>query len=383
MTSILHLSKYYPPEWGGTEQANQSIAAGTAAHGVRNVVVAFTKFRTVDEEIDGVTVLRRKNATILSSQPISLGWLWTALRHIRKHDVVVYHSANYLGALVLLLLAPRQKLITCWHMDVVGKGLLKTLVNPLEKHVLRRSSVILANSQKYAEGSPPLHPFMEKVRLLVNGIKDPLAGQAAGAKPPLPDAVRKFVGDRPIALSIGRLVPYKGFDQLVMSAKYSGPDIANVIVGDGPMREELTQLIDKHGVGDRVMLAGRLSAEDLTAMLANARLYAMPSNSRNESFGMVQLEAMSHSLPIVVTDLPGSGVAWVADFGSLGAMVPINDPKALGEAVREVAFSDRHAEFAARSRARFEAVFTEEAMVDRFMEVLDAVQRPDGITRLA
>lgn len=382
MTSILHLSKYYPPEWGGTEQANQSIAAGSAAHGVPNVVVAFTKFRSLDETIDGVTVLRRKNDTIISSQPFSISWLWTALRHIRKHDVVVYHSANYLGALVLLLLAPHQKLITCWHMDVVGKGLLKTLVNPLEKYVLRRSSVILANSQKYAEGSPPLHPFMSKVRLLVNGIKDPIAHNPAGAKPPLPEAVRAFVGNRPIALSIGRLVPYKGFDQLVMSAKHSGPDIANVVVGDGPMRQELVDLIEKHGVGDRVMLAGRLSAEDLTGMLSHARLYVMPSNSRNESFGMVQLEAMSHSLPIVVTDLPGSGVAWVADFGALGAMVPINDPQALGEAVREVAFSEHHAELAARSRARFENVFTEETMIDRFMAVLKAVQTPDGIVKL-
>lgn len=383
MTSILHLSKYYPPEWGGTEQANQSIAAGTAARGKTNVVIAFTKYDDLNENVDGVQVLRRKNNLIISSQPISISWLWEAIRRIRKYDIVVYHSANYLGALVLLLITPRQKLITCWHMDVVGKGLLKTLVKPLEDFVLRRSAVILANSQQYAEGSPPLRPFMSKVRLLINGIKDPLEHDTRTAAPMLPASVREFAGDRPIALSIGRLVPYKGFDQLIISAGYSGPEVVNVIVGDGPMRQQLTDLIGEQNVADRVMLAGRLSTEDLTAMLSHARLYVMPSNSRNESFGMVQLEAMSHSLPIVVTDLPGSGVAWVADFGKLGAMVPINDPKALGEAVRSVAFSPDHAEYAARSRARFEDMFTEEKMVERFMDVLDAVQRPDGVVNLS
>lgn len=365
MTSILHLAKFYPPEWGGTEQVTQTLANGSAAHGMATTVLAFTKDQPCDETAEGVKILRRKANAIVSSQPLSLSWLWTAVREIRRHDIVLVHSPNFLAVLALLFMARRQRLVTYWHMDVVGKKLLKTLVTPLETALLRRSDTVLVSSRQYADSSPALQPFQDKIEVVSIGIPDPLA--QASADLTLPDSIAGFVRGRPIALAIGRLVPYKGFDQLVLSAQFSGPDIAIVVVGDGPMRAELEALVAQHGVADRVLFAGRQSAEHLSALLRHARLYVMSSNIRTEAFGVVQLEAMSHSLPIVVTDLPGSGVAWVADFGRIGAMVPVNDPKALGEAVQRVATGDEHKHLSALSRSRYELFFTDEIMIQNFM----------------
>lgn len=369
MTSILHLGKFYPPEWGGTEQVTQTLANGSATHGMATSVIAFTKHNESDELLDGVEVHRRKTNAILSSQPLSISWLWTAIRKIRKFDIVLIHSPNFLAVLALFVMSRRQRLVTYWHMDVVGKKVLKALVTPLQSFMLRRSDVVMVSSQQYADSSPALQPFLDKVKVVSIGIADPVKDAKAGV--PIPESIAAFARGRPIALAIGRLVPYKGFDQLVMSAKYSGPEIAIVVVGDGPMRSALLALVQEHGVEDRILFAGRQLADDLAALLCHARLYVMPSNIRTEAFGVVQLEAMSHSLPIVVTDLPGSGVAWVADFGNLGAMVPVNDPKALGDAVRDVATSPDHDRLAASSRARFERYFTETTMITCFLKELD------------
>lgn len=369
MASIIHLGKFYPPEWGGTEQVTQTLARGSAAHGMATSVIAFTKHDGSDENLDGVKIHRRKTNAIISSQPLSISWLWTAIRTVRNFDIVLIHSPNFLAVLALLFMSSKQRLVTYWHMDVVGKKVLKTLVAPLQRFMLKRSDIVMVSSQQYAESSAALQPFLDKVKVVSIGIADPAGTSQPGG--PLPPSIAAFAQRRPIALAIGRLVPYKGFDQLVMSAKFSGPDIAIVVVGDGPMRSELLTLIREQGVEDRILFAGRLSATDLDALLRHARLYVMSSNIRTEAFGVVQLEAMSHSLPIVVTELPGSGVAWVADYGNLGAMVPVNDPKRLGEAMREVATSLDYDRFAKNSRMRFERYFTESTMISCFLEALD------------
>jgi glycosyltransferase involved in cell wall biosynthesis len=243
----------------------------------------------------------------------------------------------------------------------VNKGLVGRLTRPLDAWMVRRATAIWVTTRDYGSGSVSLRDAQAKVELLTLGIADPLDSDAGA---PLPDRIATFAKGRAIVLSVGRLVPYKGFDQLLRAwARVAAPAVL-VIAGHGAERERLQALIDELGLGDRVMLAGRLAQDELHALFRSATLYVMSSVGRTEAFGVVQIEAMAFSLPIVATDVPRSGVAWVSDRGALGGLVPINDPPALATAIDRVLASDRLPELRRASRARFERLFRVEQMVD-------------------
>ena len=173
-------------------------------------------------------------------------------------------------------------------------------------------------------------------------------------------------------LAVGRLVPYKGFHVLVEAAKQLASDAVVVIVGTGPLQSDLQARIDVAGLAEKVVLAGRQSDASLRALFQRASLFCLPSVERSEAFGVVLIEAMSHGLPVVATQIPGSGVSWVNAHGVSGINVPVGDAHALAAACNEVLASDAlRADFSQGARARFENEFTEQLSIDRMLTVYD------------
>jgi glycosyltransferase involved in cell wall biosynthesis len=173
----------------------------------------------------------------------------------------------------------------------------------------------------------------------------------------------EFLGGRPYALAVGRNVPYKGFEYLIEAAARLPSSDAIVIVGTGPLEPVYRKMIAKLGVEDRVLLAGRMGTNDLNALFRSAALYVMSSVKRSEAFGIVTLEAMGNSLPVVATQIEGSGVAWVAGDGETGPIVPPRDAEALARAIGGLlADPDARAAFGKAARARYERLFTNDRM---------------------
>lgn len=188
----------------------------------------------------------------------------------------------------------------------------------------------------------------------------------------MPAALESQIGSRKLVLAVGRLVPYKGFDVLIRAAKQFVKDSVVVIVGSGPLEQELQHAIEQDGLEDRIVLAGRLSDTALHALFERATLYCLPSTYRAEAFGVVLLEAMTFGLPIVASDIPGSGVPWVNQHGVSGINVPIGDEKALAEACNQILGSEElRSRLSKGARQRFLAEFTEEVSVKRMMSAYD------------
>ena len=153
--------------------------------------------------------------------------------------------------------------------------------------------------------------------------------------------------------------PYKGFDVLVAAARFLPAACRVVIVGGGERRAELEAQVRQHQVADRVVLAGRLGDDALRALFQSAAIFCLPSVSRAEAFGVVLLEAMAHGLPIVASDIAGSGVPWVSQHDVTGLNVPIGDAQALAAALSQLlADPARRDRMGRESRRRFEAEFT-------------------------
>ncbi|MDH0364468.1 glycosyltransferase [Comamonas aquatica] len=371
MTTIVHWGKYYPPEIGGIESVTESLARGAADAGAAVTVVCFGKSKSPNEDcLDGVRVLRAPIFTSKASQPLGWRYLRWALREGRMAHVVHMHAPNMLAALAGLLLGRQPKLVVHWHSDVVNKGWIGRILQPLQSAVLRRADRIVCTSQIYANASLPLRPFISKVTVVPIGV-------AAAAEPlneteseGLPAALRERLSGRRLVLAVGRLVPYKGFHVLVEAAGQLTPDAVVVIVGTGPLQGDLQRRIDAAGITHKVVLAGRQSNEVLRQLFKQAVLFCLPSVERSEAFGVVLIEAMSHGLPVVATQIPGSGVSWVNAHRVSGLNVPVGDAPALAAACNEILTSDSlRAAFSQAARERFEIEFTEQVSTDRILKV--------------
>lgn len=136
-------------------------------------------------------------------------------------------------------------------------------------------------------------------------------------------------------LSVGSLIERKGYDLLVAAlAGLADLPWRLVIAGDMTrdmqVADRLKADIARHGLGDRIELAGAVADERLQALYADADMFVLAS--RFEGYGMVVGEAIAAGLPLVVTDV---GFARNVT-GRAGLVVPANDVVSLQDALRRM-----------------------------------------------
>jgi rhamnosyl/mannosyltransferase len=136
-------------------------------------------------------------------------------------------------------------------------------------------------------------------------------------------------------LAIGRLTYYKGHEVLIRAISRL-PEVGCLIVGAGEKRSSLLDLSRSLEVTDRVQLLGFRSERVLRALLASCDVVCLPSLERTEAFGLVLLEAMRFSKPVVVSDIPGSGAGWLVRRAGHGLLTPPGDAQALASALSQL-----------------------------------------------
>jgi L-malate glycosyltransferase len=149
---------------------------------------------------------------------------------------------------------------------------------------------------------------------------------------------------------VGRLVPIKRVDRLlgaIALAVETLPDLRAVIVGDGPLREELETLAEQRGVRDRVTFAGRRA--DVPAWLRRSRVFILTSAS--EGVALSLMEAMMCRLPAVVPDV--GDLRDLVEDGSNGFVVSPATERAFADAiVKLLQDPDRYRRFRAATAER-------------------------------
>jgi rhamnosyl/mannosyltransferase len=127
------------------------------------------------------------------------------------------------------------------------------------------------------------------------------------------------------------------------------------------------------GLDTQVRFAGEVADAELKALAHACDLFVLPSVTRQEAFGYVQLEAMACGKPVVSTRL-ASGVPWVNRDGETGVTVEPGDATALADAIARLAGDAPLRERLGRAaRARVASEFTLEAMADRAVNVFESV----------
>lgn len=133
-------------------------------------------------------------------------------------------------------------------------------------------------------------------------------------------------------LSVGKLDSWKDHKTLIKAFSLLPKELNAklIILGDGPLREELTELIKQLGLKDLIAMPGFVI--DPLPWFRTADLFAL--SSRSEGFGNVIVEALECGVPVVSTNCP-SGPAEILENGRLGKLVPVQDHVAFAYAMEQ------------------------------------------------
>ena len=171
---ILHISKYYYPYIGGIENTCKQLVENMPQY--QMAVLCFNdKNEDTIENINGVKVYRVATWINISRQALSLSYFWIMRKAIKEFqpDIIHFHWANPFPAAVLLTMIPRSvKLVIHWHMDIIKQSNLYPFIKPFERSLLKRANLIVVTSPQYRDGSLPLQPYRNKVKVLPSAMDE-------------------------------------------------------------------------------------------------------------------------------------------------------------------------------------------------------------------
>lgn len=362
---ILQVSKFYSPHVGGIERVVQQLAEGFTQRG-HDVTVLAAMSRGIGnrESINEVPVVRTSSIETVLSTPLSPSYP-IRLRRLSGVDIVHVHLPNPL-AVVSELFVDRTDtpVVVTYHSDIVRQQTAKRLYRPFLRRFLDQAEQLITTSPRLMDNSDMLAEYRDRcavVPLSVPIENDPDLSRASASQ--LVDA------DGPYVLFVGRLNYYKGVEYLIKAM--STVEGTLLVVGDGPKYKSLKKQAATSDAS--VVFLGHVDDETLERCYMGADVFVLPSVEPSEAFGIVQLEAMKHGLPVVNTELP-TGVPWVSEHGETGLTVEPRNSAELAEAISTLLADDelRH-RLSENARDRVVANFSEKRMIEDTLKLYKTI----------
>jgi teichuronic acid biosynthesis glycosyltransferase TuaC len=202
-----------------------------------------------------------------------------------------------------------------------------------------------------------------RVRLIPNGIDHGrLRATVRGVRP---------LGTGRI-VAVGNLWPVKGIDvALEALARLSREGLrwtSFTVVGDGPARVQLEAMARRLGIEDKVRFAGRLPHDATLRTIAGSDIFCLPS--WQESFGVVYLEAMACSLPVI--GCRGQGAAEIVRNGVDGILVEPRDADGLARALKGLLDDPDRARRMGESGTKRAAIFSWSDIAEQYADCYTA-----------
>lgn len=349
---ILIALTYYRPHYSGLTIYTERVARALAERGHRVTILTsrFSRDLPAHEIRDGVEIVRLNVWFHVSKGVIMPGMLPQAWKLIRKADLVHLHVPQLDAAPIAVLSKWLGKpVILTYHCDLkLPQGWIHMIANRISDlaNTITASAadLIVTNTLDYAQHSPFLRRFLSKLIPVYPPVEiGPISEE---------DLVNFRIkhdiqpGQRIIGMA-ARLATEKGVEYLVQALPrvlerfpearvlFVGP--YQDVVGEEAYAARIMPTIRKYS--KHWSFIGTVPPNEMTAFFHISEVVVLPSLNSTESYGMVQVEAITCGTPVIASDLPGVRVP-VQNTGSGILVSPANAPE-LADAIIQI-LSDPH-----------------------------------------
>jgi glycosyltransferase involved in cell wall biosynthesis len=248
------------------------------------------------------------------------------------------------------------------------RSLTHALALPLTRHIYRHADAVVAYGEHVRRFVAGVRGRDSDVFIAPQSVEPELFAREVAGEEIESFRSRHGLGDGPLAIYVGRLVPVKGTDVLLDAwtgvAERTGATL--VLVGDGP-------LADRAQATPGARFLGPLPRSELPVAYAASEVAVLPSIPTprfREPWGLVCNEAMHQGRPVVASDAVGAVAGGLVRDGETGIVVPAGDPVALARAIeRLLSDGELRARLGDAARAAV-APYTYDAMAAAFDRAL-------------
>ena len=346
---ILQVLTYYRPHTSGLTIYVERLSKALAARG-HQVTVLTSRFDPTtprEEVVMGVRIIRVPVAARVSKGVLMPTFGFAATRQVRTHNIVHLHLPQFdaAGVAFRARLFGKPAVLT-YHCDLqLPPGLtnraVNLVVNLMNHTAAMAAQRIITYTRDFADSSPLLRRYQPKVGTILPPVELPPSDPEAVAKL----AATTGIGDRrPVIGMATRFASEKGVEILLdalpriierhpettvlFAGQYQG------VMGEQRYFDRLAPTIKALRDAGRWHFLGILDPEEMAAYYPNLDLLVVPSLNSTESFGLVQIEAMMHGVPVVASNLPG--VRQPVKITGMGTVAEIGDADDLASKMLEV-----------------------------------------------
>ena len=363
------LPDVFPP--GGVQRISRHVAAVTAKFAAdRNIGVRFLSIN----DPPGLHTLRvgPLEFAVSGHAGSKTQFVLAAMRAARRKPALVIALHPHLAPITWAMKARSRKL----RSMVFAHGIeVWQPLSWLRGAALRRVDVVVGPSADTLQRLISVQGVRaDKIRRLPWGLDPDFEARLAARNHLVPPP--GFPRGGRVVLSVGRwdtAEQYKGADTLITALPRilkALPDVSLVLVGDGNDRPRLEQLACDRRIAAHTYFLHGLTPEQLSACYANCDVFALPS--RGEGFGLVFLEAMAHSKPVIGG--AHGGTPDIVEDGVTGLLVPHGDADRLGQALESLLnHADEARQMGERGRERVLREFSFKHFQSALTELLQDV----------
>ena len=303
----------FPEVRGGIERYihDLSVFCSSRGHEVEVLVAGGGNRKLGDIRITGVPCAAR-----LLSNPIAPGYRKALIN--ADADVVHFHLPLPTAVTAWQLIPSRLRIpyVVTYHSDIVRQAFLMPFYGPVLSKFLRKAHSVVSTSENYRISSRYLRD-LKNTEVIPIGVDTGLFRPAVNPS-------------RDYYLFVGRFRSYKGIEVLLRAWELLKPAPELILAGGGAMAESIRVSAKEKDLP--VQVREDVTDSELLELYGNARALILPSIRRSEAYGMVQLEAMACSTPVISSDL-STGVSWVNRNGVSGFTFRTGSPEDLAAAV--------------------------------------------------
>jgi glycosyltransferase involved in cell wall biosynthesis len=256
-------------------------------------------------------------------------------------------------------------------------SLTNALALPATRWIYRHADAVVAYGEHARRFVAGIRGADRDVFVAPQSVEPEIFARRVGAAEVAALRSRERLGDAPLVLYAGRLVPEKGVEVLLEAWRQVGAEATLLIAGDGPLRSRCI------GV-PRVRWIGPVPRGELPVLYAASALSVLasiPTRRFREPWGLVCNEAMHQARPVVASDAVGAVAGGLVRDGATGLVVPAGDAPALADAIERLLRDPPLARgLGERGRAAVGA-HTYEAMLEAFDRALALALSPRRAAR--